>query len=126
MSTSGGAGTPVPAGFVNVGAVGTGSNSLAAATIAAIAAKTNYLTSIVLTSDGATAPTAVIVTVSGLLVPFTFVYDVMGVDAQSSPVQLNFNPPLMASGPNQNISVSVPALGAGNANVRVVALGIQG
>lgn len=111
--------TPVTAASGNVAA------AAATATIAAVAARTNYLTGFEITSSGATGASVVVATITGLLGgTASYVYTcVAGVTLANAPLVVTFNPPLVASAVNTAIAVSLPSLGAGNTNAAVVAHG---
>ena len=102
-------------------------NATAAATFAAVAAKTNYLSGFAVTGLGATVGGVAVLTVTGLAGgTITFqVPIVAGALLGLAAMNMNFNPPLQASAVNTAISVSLAALGAGNTNVVVTAWGLQ-
>ncbi len=100
-------------------------NASAAATLAAVAAKTAYITGFDVTGTGATAASVVSVTVTGLL-GGTSTYTlpvVAGANLGNPALVVQFNPPLPASAVNTAIVVTCPALGAGNTNNTVNAYG---
>lgn len=122
------AGTEIPAGGTATAASsGNVANASAVATLAAVAAKTNYLSGVEITFAGATAASVVLATITGLLGGTqTIVVPVpAGVAVAGVPVLLNFYPPHPASAVNTAIAVTLPALGAGNTNACVNARGIQ-
>lgn len=100
-------------------------NASAAATIPAVAAKTNYITGFQITAGGATAAAVVSVTVTGLLGgTATFTFGVpAGAGVPATPLVITFPNPLPASAVNTAIVVTCPALGAGNTNATVTAQG---
>lgn len=100
-------------------------NATAAATIPAVAAKTNFLEGVQITAGGATAGQCVNATVVGLLGgTITYTYcSATGAGLPSPSLVVAFNPPLPASAVNTAITLSVPALGTGNTNA---AASIQG
>lgn len=103
------------------GSSGNVTNAGATASLAAVSAKTNYITGFQCTASGATSALAVNVTVTGtasgtLTYPFTFP---TGVTAQAAPLVVRFDPPLAASAINTAITVTLPAGGAGNTNAAV-------
>lgn len=102
-------------------------NAAATSTLAAIAAKTTYISGFEVTGGGATAGALVLVTVSGLVGgPATYTVAVAtGATVGNAPLVVAFNPPLPASALNTAIVVSVPALGVGSTNSSVVAHGFQ-
>lgn len=120
----GNAGYPADATPV-VNASANGAAGAIAATLPAVAAKTNYLSGFEITSGGATAASLVDVTVTGLLGgTATYVLGVVaGAAAPNAPLVVQFNPPIPASAANTAIAVNVPSLGAGNLKARVVAHG---
>jgi hypothetical protein len=121
-------GTELPAGGTAVGASsGNVANASAAASLAAVAAKTNYITGLEITFSGATAASVVLATVSGLLGGTeTFVVAVpAGAAVGGTPIAIRFHPPHPASAANTAITVTLPALGAGNTNACVNVRGIQ-
>lgn len=114
---------PFPAGSTPVG-TGSGNiaNAAATATMAAVPAKTNYCTGIILAGLGATAAGVANLTITGALggtipipipipagVGVPFFYTLPGVFA--------------ASGPNVALVVSLAAAGAGNTNASVTLTG---
>lgn len=100
-------------------------NASAAATIAAVALKTNYLTGFQITAGGATAAAVVSVTVTGLLGgTLTFTFGVpAGAGVPATPLVVTFPNPLPGSAVNTAIVVTCPALGAGNTNATANAQG---
>lgn len=113
--------TPLTASSANV------ANSAATATLAATEGVTNYLTGFHVTSSGSTAASVVTLTVTGLAggtIRYTYV-SVAGVTTRNEPLIVTFPKPIPASDQNTAIVVSLPALGAGNTNATVVALGYQ-
>jgi len=105
-------------------------NAAAVATIAAVAGKTSYLSGLSIMAFGATGATGIItVTIAGLLggSRLLFVSVPAGATVPVSPFPLieKFDPPLQASAPNTAITVTLPALGAGNTNAMVNAEGFQ-
>lgn len=110
---------PLPSGAVSVvGASGNVANAVAAASLPAVAGKTNYLTGFEITGSGATAGLPVSVTVTGLLGgTLTFTYTAaVGALVGNAPLIVPFPKPLAASAVNTAITVSCPALGTGNTN----------
>jgi hypothetical protein len=95
----------------------TGTNAIVTATLAAVAAKTWYLTGYEITGLPATALSSGDVTISGLLNTLTqeFAESVTG---QNSLI-VTFNPPRPASAVNTSVSVAVAALGASSSKVAV-------
>lgn len=104
--------TPVNASSGNV------ANAVAAATMPAVAGKTNYVEGFDLSASGATAGSAVTATLTGVVggpLSYTFVFPA-GVAVAAQPLSRTFNPPLAASAPNTAIVISLPAGGSGNTN----------
>jgi len=100
------------------GASGNVANAAAVATLAAVAAKTNYVTGFQLTGSGATAGLVVDATLVGLLggtLTFSFAFPA-GVLVAAFPLVVNFDIPLPASAPNVAIVLTLPASGAGGAH----------
>lgn len=100
-------------------------NATAVATLPAIAGKTAYITGFEVWAGGATAGLLTNVTIAGLsggsiTYPFSAA---VGVALTSSPLVINFPVAKPASAQNTAISVTLPALGLGNAQARVVANG---
>ncbi len=100
-------------------------NGSAAASLAAVSAKTNFLTGLDITSDGATTGLCVNPTITGVLGGTrTMTYCApAGVLLEATPLVMSFNPPLQASGVNTAITVTLPALGSGSAQATVNAQG---
>ena len=117
--TSGG--TPVGGTSGNV------ANASAAASLAAVAGKTNYLTGVNIHFSGATAASVVNATITGLIggtmtIPIAVP---AGATVGGVPVDLDFAVPIPASAVNTAITVTLPALGAGNTNAAVYIRGFQ-
>lgn len=112
VGTDGGTATPVTAGSGNV------ANAVAAATIPALAGKTAYITGFDIQGAGATAGLVVNPTLAGVISGTkTFVYAAAaGVLVANQSLSRCFQPPIPASAVNTAITVSCPALGAGNTN----------
>lgn len=101
---------------------GTVANGSAAASLAAVAAKTNFITGFDITSDGATTGLCVAPTITGILGGTrTMTYCAPGTGAlvEATPLIMQFNPPLQASAVNTAIVVTLPALGSGSTNATV-------
>lgn len=97
----------------------------ATATLAAVAAKTNYITGVDVDAGGATAAACVNLTITGL-VGGTATYPVCviaGATLQNPRIQIRFPAPLPASAVNVAIAAALPSLGAGNTNAAVNAYG---
>lgn len=89
------------------------------------ATKTTYCSGIEVYAGGATVGLLVDVTVAGLLGgsrTFPFMAP-LGIAIAAQPFVIDFNPPIPASAVNTAISVTLPALGAGNAKAQVVIKG---
>lgn len=130
-SSNGGAGSGsagYPGGAVPVtNSSGNKANASAAATIAAAAGETSYLTGFQITASGATAAGVVTVTVVGVLggtMSFTFAVPA-GVAVGATSLSVSFPDPVPSSAVNTAIVVTLPALGSGNTNATVVAEGFQ-
>lgn len=116
-----GGGTAVGASSGNV------ANAQAQASLAAVAGKTNYLTGFTITFSGATAASVVLATVTGLAGGTqTFVVAVpAGVTVQGQTLNVDLAVPMPASAANTAITITLPALGAGNTNAAVNIRGVQ-
>lgn len=110
LSPTGGDATPVTAASGNV------ANGVATATIPAIGGKTAYISGFTISGLGATAALGVNPTVTGVIGGTkTYAYAaVAGATLMNPVLDVQFCPPIPASAVNQAISVSCPALGAGN------------
>lgn len=106
-------------------ASGNVANASAVATIPAVANKTAYISGFTISGAGATAALVVNPTVTGVISGTkTFTYAAVAGAAALNPVlDVQFCPPIPASGLNQAIAVTCPALGAGNTNNTVNAYG---
>lgn len=107
------------------GASGNVANASAAATLAAVGAKTNYVTGFQITAAGSTGALVVNATLTGLITgtqTYTFVFPA-GVTAAATPLIVTFPYPVPASAVNTAITITLPAGGAGNTNA---ATSIQG
>lgn len=115
---------PASASLIPIGATQTAASSgnvaaaVAAATLAAVAGRLNYITGFAITGSGATAGLPVIVTITGLLGGTqSYIYTAAaGVLVANATLNINFPTPLPASAVNTAIVVSCPSLGAGNTN----------
>lgn len=103
-------------------------DAIAAASLPAVVGKTNNLSGLIINGSGATAASVVLATVTGLQggtleipVPVP-----AGVDLAINPIIVNFTQPLSASAADTAITVSLPALGAGNTNAAVGLWGTVG
>lgn len=109
------------------GSSGNVANAVAAASLGAVAAKLNYITGFEVFGSGATAGSVVLVTVTGL-VGGTMTYPLVvpaGVGVQNPALAVQFAPPHPATAVNTAITVSCPALGAGNTNNCANVRGVQ-
>ena len=116
-----GGGTAVAASSGNV------ANASAAASLAAAAGVTNYLTGFSITFAGATAASVVTATITGLL-GGTLSYTIAvpaGATVGGTPLLVDLAIPHPASAANTAITVTLPALGAGNTNASVTIRGFQ-
>ena len=87
-------------------------------TQAASAGKTNYCTGFEVTGSGATAASAITVTLAsgGTTVANYTVTVPAGATAATPNLIVTFNPPLVGLAPGQNMVLTVPSFGAGNTN----------
>lgn len=119
----GNGGSPlVPAGATNVAASsGNVANATATATLPAVAGKTNYVTGFSITGGGATAAALVNATLSGVVGgPLTYTFGApAGATTAALPLIFELETPIPGSAPNTAVSISLPALGAGNTNAAV-------
>lgn len=114
-------------GTAVAGTSGNVANASAAASLTAAASKTNYVTGVDISFAGATAASVVTATLTGLL-GGTQSYSIAvpaGAAVQGTPLTLRFTPPHPASAANTAITITLPALGAGNTNAAVNIRGIQ-
>ncbi len=124
MATSGGL---QAADGTDVASSATGANAVIVATLPAAAGKTTEISGFTVTAGGSTAGAAVTVVVAGVVgapLNYTFVFPT-GALVGAAPLSVVFEPSLPASAPNQAITVTVPAGGAGNTSASVVATGFQ-
>jgi len=100
-------------------------NASAAAVMAAVPNKTNYVTGLNITSTGATAPAVVLASLNNVLGGnLSFVQAVStGALVANPSLTLTFSPPLQASALNTAVTAVLPALGAGNTNAVVTLYG---
>lgn len=112
--------------------VGDSGNVAAASAVATLTpgtGKTAYLTAFTLSGAGATAASIVLVTVTGLLGGTKTFEVVVPAGATAAvpgfPFHCLYNYPLVASGVNVPIVITMPSLGAGNTNACVTAVGFQ-
>jgi hypothetical protein len=99
-----------------------------AASLPAVAGKTNYLEGFDVTGGGATSAAVIEISVTGLAAG-TLKYEMNVLAGVTGPMNaqggvfIRFPEPLPASGLNTAITVTVPSFGAGNTNASVVAYG---
>jgi hypothetical protein len=113
------------------GAVATNASSgnvaaaTATATLAAVAAKTNYIVGVDVNGGGATAASIISCTITGLIGgTATFSLPIpAGVAVGLTPLSIRFPEPLPASAVNVAIVASCPTFGSGNTNATVNAYG---
>ena len=120
--------SPYPAGATPITAAsGNVAAATAAATLAAVAGKTTYITGFTVTGSGATAGLPVNVTVTNTITgTLTYTYAAAaGVLVANVPLNVTFPAPLPANAVNTTIVVSCPTLGTGNTNNTVNAYGFQ-
>ena len=103
------------------GSSGNIANATAAASLPAVANKTNYIVGLDVTGSGATAGLPVQVPVTGAASgTMTYTYSAAaGVLVENVPLSIQFQYPIPATATNQAITVSCPALGAGNTSNNV-------
>lgn len=117
----------LPPGVQVTAASGNVANGSAAATLAAVVAKTTYITGFQCTASGATTGLAVNLTVVGVItgtMTYTFVFPA-GVLVAATPLNVSFPTPIQASATNTAIVVTLPAGGTGNTNAACSAQGFQ-
>lgn len=125
LPVTGAAGALPPSATAVIASSGNVANASAAATLAAVASKTNYLSGFQITASGATVGADVSVTITGLLggtITYTFNAPA-GALVGATPLVVTFPYPLPASAVNTAIVVTCPALGAGNTNATANAQG---
>lgn len=117
----------VPVGFSVNSSSGNVAAAVAAATLAAALGRTTYISGFYVTGAGATAGSVINITVTGVKDgPFTYAFAVpTGATTGANTLDVYFDPPIPASGPNTGIVVTAPSFGAGNTNACVVANGFQ-
>lgn len=117
----------VAAPTTTVASSGNVANASAVATLAATAAKTNYITGFQCTATGATVALAANLTVTGLAggtLTYTFAFPV-GVAVAATSLNVTFPNPVPASATNTAVVVTLPAGGVGNTNAACNAQGFQ-
>lgn len=106
-----------PAGATPVAAASSlGANSAVAATMPAVAGKTNYLTHVAYSGLGATAQSQTSIVLTGLLggTLNRWINVPAGITLVIDDDIIQFNPPIPASAANQAIVATLNAFGAGN------------
>lgn len=115
----------LPPGATQLFDSGYAANSSTAANLNSSVGRTAYLTALFIMGNGATAAATALVTFTGLQggtktcgfpVP-------AGVGLVCNPLAISFPTPLVASGPNVNISISVAAFGSGSIGQSLTAFG---
>lgn len=122
-------GTPDGQGMAEITSASSGNvaNASAAATLAAVAGKKNWITGFALTGSGATAAAVVNATVAGVeggTQTYTFTFPA-GAAVAAEPLVVTFPTPLPATGVNTAITVTLPAAGAGNTNAAANVYGFR-
>lgn len=126
LQVTGAGDIPVGATPLNVSS-GNVANASAAALLGATATTTTYISGFEITAGGATVGALVSATVSGLAggtMTYTFAAPT-GATAGATPLVVQFSPAQPASAINTAITVTLPALGAGNTNAAVSAHGYR-
>lgn len=102
-------------------ASGNVANASAAASLPAVADKRVYCTGFEITAGGATAAALVAATLAGILGgTATYVFGTpAGATLQAVPLVVKFQMPIPASAINTAITITLPALGAGNTHAAV-------
>lgn len=102
-------------------ASGNVANAAAAASLAAVPGRTAYVTGFEITAGGATAAALVEATLAGLRGgTATYIFGApAGATAIAQPLIVKFQMPLPASAINTAITITLPALGAGNTKAAV-------
>jgi hypothetical protein len=117
-------------GIAPIAASASGAAQSNAATLAATAAKTNFLEGFDVSGGGATAASVIEVSITGLAAG-TLKYELNILAGVTGPMNaqggfsVRFPQPLPASAVNTAITVTVPSFGAGNTNASVVCYGFQ-
>lgn len=117
----------VPVGFSVNGTSGNVAAATATATLLATLGRVTHISGFYVTGGGATAGSIITVTVTGVKDgPFSYSFAVpTGAAVGAATLDVYFDPPIPATGPNTAIVVSAPSFGAGNTNACVVANGFQ-
>lgn len=118
---------PIPGATAKTGTSGNVAAATAAASLAAVSSKTNYVTGFTITASGSTTALPVSVTLTGIVTgtqTYTFVFPA-GVLVAAQPLVVNFTAPIPATGANTAITVSCPSGGAGNTNATANIIGFD-
>jgi len=109
---------PAEAATMVTGTSGNVAAASAAASLPAVAGKTNYLTGFDITSSGSTGAAVVLAALTGLLGgTISYVYTtVAGATLANPQLSVRFQTPLPASAVNTAITLTLPSLGTGNTN----------
>lgn len=103
-------------GTISANQAGVGAASAIVLTVPAVAGQVNQVSSFTVSGSGATAGSTIVITLAGVqggTQSFDYVVPA-GAGAAAPTLELNFNPPLQASGANVAIVLTVPSFGAGN------------
>lgn len=122
-------GTPDGQGMAEILTATSGNvaNAAAAAALAAVSGKRNWITGFALTASGSTAALVVNATVAGVeggTMTFTFTFPA-GAAVAATPLVVEFPTPIPATGVNTAITVTLPAGGAGNTNAAANVFGFR-
>ena len=101
---------------VSANQAGTGAATPITLTVPAVAGQTNQVSSFTVSGTGATAGSTITITLAGVQ-GGTQTYDYVvpaGAAVAAPTLQVTFNPPVQATGPNVAIVLTVPSFGAGN------------
>jgi hypothetical protein len=113
-----GIGTPVTASANQAASA----NAAAVATLGAVAAKTNYLTALILTAGVAAANVNLACTITGLITG-TWTLILPAGTAEGGVIDVSFVAPIPASAANTAIVATIPASGATGPPIAVVVAG---
>jgi hypothetical protein len=117
----------LPGAVQTGGASGNVANATAAASLAATASYLNYVTGFTITPGGSTAAALVSATLTGC-VGGTQTFTVgtpAGATLIGTPLVVDFSTPIPATAANLAITISLPALGAGNTNAATTIRGFR-
>lgn len=126
VSSAGAAGYPIGATPVSASS-GNVANANAVATLPAVAGKTTYITGFEITGAGATAAAVVLATLAGLVggMATYVVVAPAGATTGITMMVVSFPMAIPASAVNTAITLTLPALGAGNTNAAVTVHGFN-